>query len=75
MHEAYIVAYGRSAIGKGNAKGAYAHSRPDDVAAEVLKGVIARVEGNFDANILKMLLLVVHSQKLFKELTLPEQLL
>lgn len=49
MHEAYIVAYGRSAIGKGNAKGAYAHSRPDDVAAEVLKGVIARVEGNFDA--------------------------
>ncbi|MGT2932930.1 thiolase family protein [Streptococcus catagoni] len=48
MHEAYIVAYGRSAIGKGNAKGAYAHSRPDDVAAEVLKGVIDRVEGDFD---------------------------
>lgn len=48
MHEAYIVAYGRSAIGKGNAKGAYAHSRPDDVAADVLKGVIDRVEGDFD---------------------------
>lgn len=48
MHEAYIVAYGRSAIGKGNARGAYAHSRPDDVAAEVLKGVINRIEGDFD---------------------------
>lgn len=48
MQEAYVIAYGRSAIGKGNARGAYAHSRPDDVAAEVLKGVIDRIEGDFD---------------------------
>lgn len=48
MQDAYIVAYGRSPIGKGNGRGAYAHERPDDVAAEVLKGVIDRVDGNFD---------------------------
>lgn len=48
MKEAYIVAYGRSAIGKGNKKGAFANDRPDDIAAEVLKGVIDRVEGDFD---------------------------
>lgn len=48
MQDAYIVAYGRSAIGKGKANGALANDRPDDIAAEVLKGVIDRVDGNFD---------------------------
>ena len=46
--EAYIVAYGRSAIAKGKKNGALAFERPDDVAAEILKGVIDRIEGNFD---------------------------
>ncbi|MGL6299583.1 hypothetical protein ACR31S_04090 [Streptococcus iniae] len=73
MHEAYIVAYGRSAIGKGNAKGAYAHSRPDDVAADVLKVSLPVLKVILIPNILKMLSLVVHSQKLCKELTLQEQ--
>jgi acetyl-CoA acyltransferase len=48
MQDAYIVAYGRSAIGKGKANGALANDRPDDIAAEVLKGVIDRVNGDFD---------------------------
>ncbi|MGY4104511.1 thiolase family protein [Ignavigranum ruoffiae] len=48
MEEAYIVAYGRSAIAKGKKNGALAFERPDDVAAEILKGVIDRIEGNFD---------------------------
>ena len=53
MQDAYIVAYGRSAIGRGNIKGAYAHSRADDVAAQVLKGVIDRVEGDFDPELIE----------------------
>ena len=48
MEEAYIVAYGRSAIAKGKKNVALAFERPDDVAAEILKGVIDRIEGNFD---------------------------
>lgn len=48
MQDAYIVSYGRSAIGKGRPNGALANDRPDDVAAEVLKGVIDRIEGDFD---------------------------
>lgn len=48
MQDAYIVAYGRSAIGKGSPKGALYQSRPDDIAAEVLKGVIDRVGGDFE---------------------------
>lgn len=47
MEEAYIVAYGRSAIGKGKDTGAYAFSRPDDIAGQVLKGVLDRVDGDF----------------------------
>lgn len=46
MREAYIVAYGRSAVAKAK-KGALFHERPDDVAAEVLKGVLDRVDGTF----------------------------
>ncbi|EPE8809823.1 thiolase family protein [Staphylococcus pseudintermedius] len=46
MREAYIVAYGRSAVAKAK-KGALFHERPDDVAAEVLKGVLNRIDGAF----------------------------
>lgn len=46
MREAYIVAYGRSAVAKAK-NGAFVHERPDDVAAKVLKGVLERVDGNF----------------------------
>ncbi|WP_086429421.1 thiolase family protein [Staphylococcus cornubiensis] len=46
MREAYIVAYGRSAVAKAK-NGALFHERPDDVAAEVLKGVLNRVDGTF----------------------------
>lgn len=48
MQDVYVVAYGRSAVGKGSKKGALGFSRPDDIAAEVLKGVIDRVDGNFE---------------------------
>lgn len=44
MQDAYIVAYGRSAAGRGKLNGAMAHERPDEVAAQVLKGVLGRVE-------------------------------
>lgn len=53
MEEAYIVSYGRSAVGKGNKRGAFANDRPDDIAAEVLKGVIDRIEGPFDPNLIE----------------------
>lgn len=42
MREAVIVAYGRSAIGKAP-KGSLKYTRPDDVAAQVLKGVLNQV--------------------------------
>ncbi len=41
MQEAVIVATGRSAVGKAN-KGALRHTRPDDMAAQVIKGVLER---------------------------------
>ena len=53
MEEAYIVSYGRSAVGKGNKRGAFTNDRPDDIAAEVLKGVIDRIEGPFDPNLIE----------------------
>ena len=42
MKEAVIVAYGRSAIGKAP-KGALRYTRPEDVAAQVLNGVLKKV--------------------------------
>lgn len=46
MREAYIVAYGRSAAAKSK-NGAMFHERPDEVAAQVLSGVLKRVGGQF----------------------------
>ena len=46
MQDAYIVAYGRSAAGRAKG-GAMFHDRPDEVAAQVLKGVLGRVDGKF----------------------------
>jgi len=42
MREAVIVAYGRSAIGK-SPKGTLKDTRPEDFAAQVIKGVFAKV--------------------------------
>lgn len=53
MQDAYIVAYGRSAAGKGKLSGAMAHERPDEVAAQVLKGVLSRVDGQFNPNMVQ----------------------
>ncbi|MBZ8174060.1 thiolase family protein [Staphylococcus delphini] len=52
MREAYIVAYGRSAVAKAK-NGALFHERPDDVAAEVLKGVLNRVDGTFQPDMVE----------------------
>lgn len=57
MQEAYIVAYGRSAVAKGSPKGALYHSRPEEIAAEVLKGVIDKVDGDFDPSLIDDLVL------------------
>ncbi|HDI1385499.1 TPA: thiolase family protein [Staphylococcus aureus] len=51
MQEAYIVAYGRSAAAK--AQGALFHERPDDVAAKVLQGVLKRIDGKFNKNMIE----------------------
>lgn len=56
MEDVYIVAYGRSAVGKGNKKGAFYGIRPDDVAAEVLVGVIKRVKGHFTPDLIEDLI-------------------
>lgn len=45
MQDAYVVAYGRSAVAKGKPSGSLYYSRPDDIAAQVLKGTIDRIEG------------------------------
>ena len=39
MQEAVIVAAGRSPVGKAN-KGVLCHTRPDDMAAQIIQGVI-----------------------------------
>lgn len=48
MREAYIVAYGRSPVVKGKVGGTYYQERPEEIAAQVLKGVIERVGGDFN---------------------------
>lgn len=40
---AYIVAYGRSPIAKSNQTGALRYTRPEDVASEVLTGVLKQI--------------------------------
>ena len=52
MQEAYIVAYGRSAAAKAK-QGALFHERPDDVAAKVLQGVLKRIDGKFNNNMIE----------------------
>lgn len=47
MEKAYIVAYGRSAIGKGRPSGHYYYDKPENIASQVLNGVLKRVEGTF----------------------------
>jgi acetyl-CoA acyltransferase len=43
MREVYIVALGRSAIGKAP-RGKLKNSRPEDIGAQVLKGVLEKVQ-------------------------------
>lgn len=52
MQEAYIIAYGRSAAAKAK-QGALFHERPDDVAAKVLQGVLKRIDGKFNKNMIE----------------------
>ncbi|HCZ6556581.1 TPA: thiolase family protein [Staphylococcus aureus] len=52
MQEAYIVAYGRSAAAKAK-QAALFHERPDDVAAKVLQGVLKRIDGKFNKNMIE----------------------
>lgn len=52
MQEAYIVAYGRSAAAKAK-QGALFHERPDDIAAKVLQGVLKRIDGKFNKNMIE----------------------
>lgn len=52
MQGAYIVAYGRSAAAKAK-QGALFHERPDDVAAKVLQGVLKRIDGKFNKNMIE----------------------
>ncbi|MBR9542573.1 acetyl-CoA C-acyltransferase [Staphylococcus aureus] len=52
MQEPYIVAYGRSAAAKAK-QGALFHERPDDVAAKVLQGVLKRIDGKFNKNMIE----------------------
>lgn len=52
MQDAYIVAYGRSAAGRAKG-GAMFHDRPDEVAAQALKGVLNRVDGRFSSDMVE----------------------
>lgn len=55
MREAVVVAYGRSAIGK-SPKGTLKDTRPEDFAAQVIKGVLAKVP-TFDAALIDDIIL------------------
>lgn len=46
--KAYIVAYGRSPIGKGKENGYFAHDKPEEIGKQVLEGVLQRVGRSFD---------------------------
>lgn len=46
--KAYIVAYGRSPIGKGKENGYFAHDKPEEIGKQVLEGVLQRVGESFD---------------------------
>ena len=50
--EAYIVAFGRSAIAKSHQTGALRYTRPEDVASEVLEAVLAKVP-DFDRGLIE----------------------
>lgn len=56
QQDVYVVAYGRSAVGKGSPKGSLYHSRPDDIAAEVLRGTLDRVGGDFSEDLIEDLI-------------------
>lgn len=45
MREVVIVGYGRSAVGKAGKKGSLRFTRGDDIAAQVLRGVLDRTDG------------------------------
>lgn len=47
MTEAYIVAYGRSPICKGKEEGTYYYSKPEEIAAQVLRGVLTTLGESF----------------------------
>lgn len=55
MREAVVVAYGRSAIGK-SPKGTLKDTRPEDFAAQVIKGVFAKVP-SFDTALIDDIIL------------------
>lgn len=73
MQEAYIVAYGRSAAAKAK-QGALFHERPDDVAAKVLQGVLKRIDGKFNKNMIEDVIVGRLFQKDYKDKTLHERL-
>lgn len=54
MTEAYIVAYGRSPICKGKEEGTYYYSKPEEIAAQVLRGVLATLGESFPLTPLRM---------------------
>lgn len=55
--KAYIVAYGRSPIGKGKENGYFAHDKPEEIGKQVLEGVLQRVGGSFDPAVIDDLIL------------------
>lgn len=73
MQEAYIVAYGRSAAAKAK-QGALFHERPDDVAAKALQGVLKRIDGKFNKNMIEDVIVGTAFQKDYKDKTLHERL-
>lgn len=55
MREAYIVAPLRSAVGKAF-RGSLAHKRPDDLCADIIKGVLKQA-GDFDHSLIEDVIL------------------
>lgn len=55
--KAYIVAYGRSPIGKGKENGYFAHDKPEEIGKQVLEGILQRVGGSFDPAVIDDLIL------------------
>lgn len=53
MTDAYIVAFGRSPVVRGRQAGTYFYDKPEDIAAQVVTGVLGKLGPDFDTSLIE----------------------